>query len=213
MRTSANSPPPPLERGVRPSAALGPDMAVIAGAAGNALAIVQAAEAAGRALAAWEQAAQGKRVLKAAASGRRAAPATRPGGLRDLVEGHLRAYPDLAFTPHQVGKVLGGRSAGAVTNALDKLVSLGIAELATDKPRSFRLPPRRPPSQPRGRSATSAREPRPAPPDGAARAARPGRRGRCPRPRAVTGIAPLAWPGARGTSAGARRTRCPTGRA
>jgi hypothetical protein len=125
-------------------------MAVIAGAAGNTLAIVQAAESAGRALAAgnlpealagiqaWEQAAQGRRVLKAAASGRRAAPATRPGGLRELVEGHLRTYPDSAFTPHQVGKVLGGRSAEAVANALDKLVSLGIAELATEKPQ---LPP------------------------------------------------------------------------
>ncbi|HEX9039572.1 MAG TPA: hypothetical protein VF838_00960 [Trebonia sp.] len=32
-------------------------------------------------------------------------------------------------------------SAGAVANAIDKLVSLGIAELATDKPRSFRFAP------------------------------------------------------------------------
>jgi len=31
------------------------------------------------------------------------------------------------------------RSAGAVANALDKLVGLGGAELVTDKPRSFRL--------------------------------------------------------------------------
>ena len=31
------------------------------------------------------------------------------------------------------------RSAGAVANALDKLVSLGTAEMVTDKPRTYRL--------------------------------------------------------------------------
>jgi hypothetical protein len=86
-----------------------------------------------------EQAALGRRVLRAAARGRRA-PSTRPGGLRDLVQQHLRTFPDAAFTPHQIGKVL-SRSAGAVANALDKLVSLGTAELACDKPRSYRLAP------------------------------------------------------------------------
>ena len=80
---------------------------------------------------------QGRRAVKAAASGRRA-PATRPGALRNLVEEHLRKFPGTAFTPHQVGKVL-TRSAGAVANALDKLVSLGTAEMVTDKPRTYRL--------------------------------------------------------------------------
>jgi len=130
----------------------GPDPAVTAEAAGNVLAIAQAADEAGKALAAGnldaalaaldtarDLAAQGRRVLKAAASGRRA-PATRPGALRDLVEEHLRKFPDAAFTPHQVGKVL-TRSAGAVANALDKLVSLGVAQMVTDKPRSYRLAP------------------------------------------------------------------------
>jgi hypothetical protein len=127
-----------------------PDPAVTAEAAGNVLAIAQAADEAGRALAAGDlpaalaaldaardQAACGRRVIKAAASGRRA-PATRPGALRDLVEEHLRKFPDAAFTPHQVGKVL-TRSVGAVANALDKLVSFGIGELVSDKPRSYRL--------------------------------------------------------------------------
>src|SRR3984957_7040414 len=82
-------------------------------------------------------AAQGRRAVKAAASGRRA-PATRPGALRDLVEEHLRKFPGTAFTPHQVGKVL-TRSAGAVANALDKLVSLGVAQMVTDKPRTSQL--------------------------------------------------------------------------
>jgi hypothetical protein len=125
---------------------------VTAEAAGNVLAIVQAADEAGRALAsgdldaalaaldaAREQAAQGRWVVKGAASGRRA-PATRPGALRDLVEEHLRKFPDAAFTPHQIGKVL-TRSAGAVANALDKLVSLGTAQMVTDKPRRYRLAP------------------------------------------------------------------------
>ena len=141
----------------------GPDPAVTAEAAGTIAAIAQAAEAAGTiaaiaqaadearqaldagnldgALAALEAArelaAQGRRVLKAAASGRRA-PATRPGALRDLVEEHLRKFPGTAFTPHQVGKAL-TRSAGAVANALDKLVSLGVAQMVTDKPRAYRL--------------------------------------------------------------------------
>jgi hypothetical protein len=127
-----------------------PDPAVTAEAAGTVAAIAQAADEAGKALAAgnldvalaaldtaWDLAAQGRRAVKAAASGRRA-PATRPGALRDLVEEHLRKFPGTAFTPHQVGKVL-TRSAGAVTNALDKLVSLGTAQMVTDKPRTYRL--------------------------------------------------------------------------
>ena len=36
------------------------------------------------------------------------------------------------------------RSAGAVANALDKLVSLGVAQMVTDKPRTYRARPRRP---------------------------------------------------------------------
>lgn len=116
------------------------DPAVTAEAAGNVLAVAWAAEEAGKALAAGDlPAALGRRALKAAANGRHAS-ATRPGALRDLVEEHLRTFPDAAFTPHQIGKVL-TRSAGAVANALDKLVGLGTAELASDNPRSYRLAP------------------------------------------------------------------------
>ena len=129
---------------------LGLDLAVTAEAAGSVAAIAQAAAEARKALAAGnldvalaaletarDLAAQGRRVLKAAASGRRA-PATRPGALRDLVEEHLRKFPETAFTPHQVGKVL-TRSAGAVVNALDKLTALGAAQMVTDKPRTYQL--------------------------------------------------------------------------
>ena len=54
-----------------------------------------------------------------------------------MVEDHLQ-YPEAAFTPHQVGKVL-TRSAGAVANALDKLVSLGVAQMVIDKPRTYQF--------------------------------------------------------------------------
>ena len=142
-------------RGQQAEAATGPDPAVTAEAAGHVAAISQAAAEAGKALPAGnldvalaapetarDLAAQGRRAVKAAASGRRA-PATRPGALRDLVEDHLRKFPETAFTPHQVGKVL-TRSAGAVANALDKLVSLGTAEMITDNPRTYRLAPAAP---------------------------------------------------------------------
>jgi hypothetical protein len=54
-------------------------------------------------------------------------------------------WPDLRFTPHQIGKVL-TRSSGAVANALDKLVSLGVAELPPTSPAATGSPP--PPQHP-----------------------------------------------------------------
>ena len=86
-----------------------------------------------------DQAAHGRRVIKAAATGRRA-PATRPGALRDLVEEHLRKFPERGLHPapgrqgaHPVGRR--GRQRP------DKLVSLGAAQMVTDKPRSYRIAP------------------------------------------------------------------------
>jgi len=146
----------------------GPDPAVTAEAAGTVAAIAQAADEVGKALAAGnldaamtaletarDLAAQRRRAVKAAASGRRA-PATRPGALRDLVEDHLREFPGIAFTPHQAGKVL-TRSAGAVTNALDKLVSLGVAQMVTDKPRTYQLATVAPAPDAAGGPGTSAK--------------------------------------------------------
>ena len=83
-----------------------------------------------------EQAAQARRALKAAIGGRKA-PAVRPGGLRDKVLAHLVAHPDGEFTPHEIHKVL-DHSSGAIANALETLVKLGEAEVATEKPRKFR---------------------------------------------------------------------------
>jgi hypothetical protein len=86
-------------------------------------------------------AAQSRRLLKAAAGGRKprgtTSPAARPGQLRDLVAAHLAANPDADFTPHAIGRVL-GRSSGAAANALDRLTALGQAQLTSEKPRRYR---------------------------------------------------------------------------
>jgi hypothetical protein len=98
-----------------------------------------------------EQATQARRSLKAAIGGRKA-PAARPGGLRDKVLAHLDEHPDGEFTPHEIHKVL-SHSSGAIANALDTLVKLGEAELATDKPRRFRRAARPAEAAPKADSA------------------------------------------------------------
>jgi hypothetical protein len=84
-------------------------------------------------------AAQARRLARSVASGRKArgGQTARPGQLRDLVAGHLAAYPDAEFTPHAIGLVL-GRSSGAVANALDRLTALGQAQLTSDHPRRYK---------------------------------------------------------------------------
>ena len=127
-----------------------PDPALVTELTGHLDQIRAAADAAGLALTAsgdlktvlagldeiYEQAAQARRALKAATSGRKA-PAVRPGGLRDKVLAHLNEHPDKEFTPHEIHKVL-DHSSGAIANALETLVKLGEAEVATEKPRRFR---------------------------------------------------------------------------
>jgi len=148
-----------------PAASAAPDPALVAEITGRVEQIQAAASAAATVLAGggdlsavragmdqiWEQAAQARRVLKAAAGGRKA-PAARPGALRDKVLGHLRDHPGSDFTPHEIHKVL-GNSSGAIANALDTLVGHGQAELATDKPRRFRLAPGAPPAAETGTPA------------------------------------------------------------
>ena len=128
-----------------------PDPALVAQIAGHIGQIQAAASAAAAALAGggdlravragldeiYEQAAQARRTVKAAAGGKKA-PAAQPGGLREKVLAHLRDHPDKSFTPHEIHKV-NGHSSGAIANALDTLVKHGDAELATEKPRRFRL--------------------------------------------------------------------------
>ncbi|MFV2214149.1 MarR family transcriptional regulator [Actinomadura sp. LOL_016] len=56
--------------------------------------------------------------------------------MRAKVAGHLAAHPGAEFTPHEVAKVI-GHSAGAVSNALDRLAEAGEAVLVCDRPRRF----------------------------------------------------------------------------
>ncbi|CAM4268110.1 MarR family transcriptional regulator [Kibdelosporangium persicum] len=62
-----------------------------------------------------------------------------PGGLRGMVEDYLRDHPGEEFGPTAIANALGGKSSGAVSNALDKLVEGGVAARTQDKPRRFAL--------------------------------------------------------------------------
>ncbi|MFE0156729.1 hypothetical protein ACFWY5_57060 [Nonomuraea sp. NPDC059007] len=92
---------------------------------------------------------------------------TRPGGLRDLVHAHLIEFPGKEFTSHEIAKALGGRSSGAVANALDRLVQLGDAVPTTERPRRFALAPTANPA-PANTSAVPPANPADAAGDGAA---------------------------------------------
>lgn len=63
-----------------------------------------------------------------------------PGGLRGMVEDYLRDHPGEQFGPTAIANAL-GKSSGAVSNALDKLVEGGVAAKTQDKPRRFALAP------------------------------------------------------------------------
>jgi hypothetical protein len=64
--------------------------------------------------------------------------ARRPkGALRAEVLAVLQDHPDTAFKVSQVCKHLPGASAGAIANALDKLVADGTAKQVADKPATY----------------------------------------------------------------------------
>ncbi|GGU89725.1 hypothetical protein GCM10010182_00150 [Actinomadura cremea] len=81
-----------------------------------------------------------RRLVRAAAVGRPRTglgqPRSAPGEMRAKVAAHLTAHPEKEFTPHEIAKVI-GHSAGAVSNALDRLAEAGEAELVCDRPRRF----------------------------------------------------------------------------
>lgn len=64
-----------------------------------------------------------------------------PGALRGMVEDYLRDHLGEEFSPTAIAKALGGKSSGAVSNALNKLVADGTAAKTKDKPRRFALAP------------------------------------------------------------------------
>ncbi|SHL81456.1 hypothetical protein SAMN05216268_106286 [Streptomyces yunnanensis] len=55
-----------------------------------------------------------------------------------MVIDHLQAHANEAFTATRISRIV-ERSSGAIANALDKLVSQGIAKQVTDRPRTFQL--------------------------------------------------------------------------
>jgi hypothetical protein len=64
--------------------------------------------------------------------------ARRPkGALRAEVLAVLQDHPDYTFKVSQVGKHLPGASAGAIANALDKLVADGTARRVSDRPVTY----------------------------------------------------------------------------
>ncbi|MGP4029711.1 MarR family transcriptional regulator [Actinomadura sp. 3N407] len=85
-----------------------------------------------------------RRLVRAAANGRPRTASGRarshPGELRGKVAAHLAAHPGAEFTPHEIGKVV-GHSAGAIANALDRLVALGEAVTTCERPRRFSAAP------------------------------------------------------------------------
>jgi len=58
------------------------------------------------------------------------------GALRGMVEDYLAERPGKQFSPSAIGKAL-GRSSGAVSNALAKLIADGYAVQTQDKPKRF----------------------------------------------------------------------------
>lgn len=64
------------------------------------------------------------------------APRLGKGALRGMVEDFLTEHPGEQFSPNKIGKEL-GRSAGAVFNALEKLVTSGWAVRTSDAPKRY----------------------------------------------------------------------------
>lgn len=62
-----------------------------------------------------------------------------PGALRGMVEDYLRDHPGEEVGPVTIARSLGGKSSGAVSNALDKLVAAGTAVKTQDAPRRYAL--------------------------------------------------------------------------
>jgi hypothetical protein len=129
----------PQPAAAREAAALLRELASAATGAGDALDGGNTAAALAAMDAICASAAHSRRLVKAAAAGRKprgTGTPGRPGQLRDLVGAHLLAHPGTDFTPHQIGRVL-DRSSGAVANALDRLTALGQAQLTSEKPRRY----------------------------------------------------------------------------
>lgn len=66
-------------------------------------------------------------------------PTLPPGKLRDMVLAHLRAHAALDFSPAELANALGRpKSRGAVINACNRLVQLGLAVRTRQRPARYR---------------------------------------------------------------------------
>jgi hypothetical protein len=61
------------------------------------------------------------------------------GQLTALVLTHLRAHPDLDFSPYELAKVLGGRSHGTIRRTLLRLTATGAVICTQRQPARFRI--------------------------------------------------------------------------
>ena len=61
------------------------------------------------------------------------------GALREAVLNTLMGRAGTEMSPVEISKFLGGKSVGAVTNALEKLAGQGVITRTQDKPRRFML--------------------------------------------------------------------------
>lgn len=88
----------------------------------------------------YAQSGKARRLIRTAAKGhpRTSSGKTKilPGQLQTKVAEHLAAYPTAELTPYEIGKAI-GHSAGAIANALDRLVELGQAAEVCERPRRF----------------------------------------------------------------------------
>jgi nitric oxide reductase NorQ protein len=64
-----------------------------------------------------------------------------PGALRAAVARLLAEHPGESFTVTQAAKLVGGKSGGAVGNALDRLTASGHAARVSEKPRTYTATP------------------------------------------------------------------------
>lgn len=64
-----------------------------------------------------------------------------PGVLGTMVAAHLMAHPEMDFTPTELSHVLGGRSSGAIYNALVKMKNAATVIQTCESPRRFRHAP------------------------------------------------------------------------
>jgi len=59
------------------------------------------------------------------------------GELAAMVAAVLAAHPDIEYTPAMLSHMLGGRSSGAIHNALERQVKIGTAVRVCDRPRRY----------------------------------------------------------------------------